>query len=370
MLAGCQTGPLASFGQRLGAPEATRAETAGGNVQLIERDIEAPDQFEAKEAALWDGRPSLGGVWIAAPDVTAPERVKIVNAETGKSVVGALFKRERSNPGPKLQLSSEAAAALGVIAGAPTELHVVALKREEAQPPAPVAGADLADAASLDGLVTEADLPETPAALTAAVPEIAASPLDAAGQATAPAAAAVTASAAAPAEVVLENITDTALDGAAEIADPATPLVPDPLPADEAVFAEANATARADALAVATRAVEAALRDAEAAYGGSLPAADVADAAPAPGPAPRAVETAAADGTFIQVGTYADEANAVAVATKLSGAGILPTVRSQEAEGRTTWRVLIGPALSEGDRAEVLRTVRELGYDDAYTVAG
>lgn len=108
--------------------------------EFVEKDVEAPDLFFAKEAGLWDGRPSLGGVWVAHPDVDQPERVMIRNNTNGQFVVGALFRRERANPGPRLQLSSDAAQAIGVIAGAPVELEVVALKKEKiaVEPPEPV----------------------------------------------------------------------------------------------------------------------------------------------------------------------------------------------------------------------------------------
>jgi cell division septation protein DedD len=46
-------------------------------------------------------------------------------------VIGALFKRERDNPGPSLQISSDAAAALGLLAGQPAKINVTALRREE-----------------------------------------------------------------------------------------------------------------------------------------------------------------------------------------------------------------------------------------------
>lgn len=101
-------------------------------VQIVDRDVEAPEVFEAAEPGLWDGRPSLGGVWVAHPDVEDPERVIIRNEANGKFVIGALFRRERDNPGPRLQVSSDAASALELLAGQPTPLSVTALRREEA----------------------------------------------------------------------------------------------------------------------------------------------------------------------------------------------------------------------------------------------
>ncbi len=101
------------------------------SVRLIDRDVEAPSVFQASDDALWDGRPSLGGVWVASPDAIDPERVIMRNPANGKFVIGALFKRERDNPGPNLQISSDAAAALGLLAGQPAKIDVTALRREE-----------------------------------------------------------------------------------------------------------------------------------------------------------------------------------------------------------------------------------------------
>jgi cell division septation protein DedD len=101
------------------------------SVRLVDRDVEAPSVFQAADDALWDGRPSLGGVWVASPDAVDPERVIMRNPANGKFVIGALFKRERDNPGPSLQISSDAAAALGLLAGQPALINVTALRREE-----------------------------------------------------------------------------------------------------------------------------------------------------------------------------------------------------------------------------------------------
>ncbi|MDX1785221.1 MAG: SPOR domain-containing protein [Roseovarius sp.] len=135
-LSGCQG--LQDVNPFKAKPEADTAAVASGDassVRLVERDVEAPDVFQATDMGLWDGRPSLGGVWVAHPDVTEPERVIIRNTANSKFVIGALFRRERSNPGPILQVSSDAAAALGMLAGAPSQLNVTALRREATPEP-------------------------------------------------------------------------------------------------------------------------------------------------------------------------------------------------------------------------------------------
>ncbi|EKE45410.1 sporulation domain-containing protein [Oceaniovalibus guishaninsula JLT2003] len=124
LAAGCQ--PVGNSAQIADTPRATAA------TQSV--DVEAPDVFRAEAQGLWDGRPSLGGTWVAYPGVATPERVVIRNTETGKSVNGALFRRERENPGPPFQVSSDAADALGMLAGAPAPLIVTALRREAPDP--------------------------------------------------------------------------------------------------------------------------------------------------------------------------------------------------------------------------------------------
>lgn len=126
-LAGCTDGasPFARSTASQDAPPAS-------SVKIVDRDVEAPEVFQITDEALWDGRPSLGGVWVASPDAIDPERVILRNPANGKFVIGALFRREAFNPGPKLQVSSDAAEALGLLAGAPAKLSVTALRREEA----------------------------------------------------------------------------------------------------------------------------------------------------------------------------------------------------------------------------------------------
>jgi hypothetical protein len=134
-LAACEMGSSSSVSQE----PATSA-------RLVDRDIEAPEIFQTEEKALWDGRPSLGGVWVASASAKDPERVILRNPANGKFVIGGLFRREESLPGPKLQLSSDAAEALGLLAGEPAVISVTALRREEAERSAPDAAAPLLDA--------------------------------------------------------------------------------------------------------------------------------------------------------------------------------------------------------------------------------
>lgn len=145
ILAGCQTGPFArGDGSETAAADAA---PSARSVRLVDRDVEAPEVFQVTDAALWDGRPSLGGVWVASPDAKDPERVILRNPENGKFVIGALFRREPNNPGPALQISSDAASALGLLAGQPGQVNVTALRREEAPETAPDATQPILDAA-------------------------------------------------------------------------------------------------------------------------------------------------------------------------------------------------------------------------------
>lgn len=148
-LAACQpgSGPMAAKDPAGGAAPADTAAKSARSVKLVDRDVEAPEVFSVTDMALWDGRPSLGGVWVASPQAVDPERVILRNPANGKFVIGALFRREAENPGPSLQISSDAAEALGLLAGQPGKISVTALRREEAPVAAPDASKPILDAA-------------------------------------------------------------------------------------------------------------------------------------------------------------------------------------------------------------------------------
>lgn len=230
----------------------------------VERDVEAPEVFSVTDQGLWDGRPSLGGVWVAHPDVTDPERVIIRNQSNGQFVVGALFRRERDIPGPSLQISSDAAASLGILAGSPAKLNVTALRKVEETGPAEA----------------PADQPGVQPA-----PEVSAAPLP----------------------------------------------------------------------PVATTA-----------------GASIETAAPTPAPAPKPkppVQTSNLPKPFIQIGIFSVEANAERAAKQMRGAGLAPTVKKSTISGKTFWRVVVGPAATNAERAKILSTIKSEGFTDAYAVS-
>lgn len=163
-VAGCADGkfqmPKFGGGGNAAATDAPAEQTE--SVALVERDTEAPEVFQKADKGLWDGRPSLGGVWVAHEAVTDPERVIIRNKDNGKFVIGALFRKEAAIPGPKFQVSSDAAQALGMLAGAPANVLVTALRREQA--PAAAASAPAQDGAPAAEVSTTALPSDAPAA--------------------------------------------------------------------------------------------------------------------------------------------------------------------------------------------------------------
>jgi rare lipoprotein A len=168
-LAGCQDGQGPAFLQAKPKADEFVDGDPSRSVKLVERDTEAPDVFQVTESGLWDGRPSLGGVWVAHPDVKDPERVIIRNEKNGKFVIGALFRRERENPGPRLQVSSDAAATLGMLAGQPAKLNVTALRREAIAESAPTPEA--APQVDAPNAIQETALAPTAGAVASAAPK-------------------------------------------------------------------------------------------------------------------------------------------------------------------------------------------------------
>lgn len=118
-LVACSGVPLPSFGGG--------AQGKAGAVELVQRDVEAPEVLDITEPGIWDGRQSNGGVWVSHPSLTAPERVIVRNPDNNSFVIGAMFRKDVTS-GPGLRVSADAAQALGVTPGVPTPLSVTALR--------------------------------------------------------------------------------------------------------------------------------------------------------------------------------------------------------------------------------------------------
>lgn len=257
-LSGCEEGEM-QLPDFLQAKPGTTTTTTGAT-RTVERDVEAPEVFQVVDKGLWDGRPSLGGVWVAHASAKEPERVIIRNQANSKFVVGVLYRPERVQPGPAIQVSSDAAEALGMLAGQPVEISVTALRRQEVAEEDPNAAP------------AETETPEAPA--------------------------------------VQEQ-----------------PL--DPLAAAAAALEEA----------------------------------------PEPAPTPqRPAPTSALAKPFIQIGIFSVEANAKNTAESLRRAGMVPTIKTGKMNGKGFWRVIVGPAATSGERAALLKKIKDLGFSDAYYV--
>jgi rare lipoprotein A len=414
LLVGCvdgggKAGTGGGTGGGAGSILAPAAKTASG------QEVEAPDVFQTTDSALWDGRPSLGGIWVASPNVTNPERVVMFNPANGKTITGALFRRERENPGPTLQLSSDAADALGILAGAPTEISVTALRKEAVaeapaaiDPAAPAADGTATDSATKDTAAApakDADAAAIASAALAAVDGGKSGKTAPAAKDADPAAAAAAGTAAAGTAAVAA----TAADGAAGVVD-ATPKkktwkerraeAKAAREAKKQAAAEAKAAAAAaaagtvvaaegeapvatpDAAAAAIAPIESAPLDARspealapvetkkskrkaaeeaaAAKAAADTAADTSAAATAAAPAPTEAPVATGPARPIQVASFSKEDNANRAAQALAKIGITATPQKSDKGGKAVWGVVV-----MGDAA-MLTKIKDAGFADAY----
>ena len=362
LLSACVMPSTSGNGGADGAGVAAQAPT-GPASRVIERDVEAPEVFQVSDRGLWDGRPSLGGVWVAHPTATDPERVVIRNTTTGASVIGALFRRERENPGPRFQVSSEAADALGILAGAPTEIAVTALRLERVEmeiDPAPTTTTAAEETLALPPVVETVATPEGEA--QGQVPVAAVDPEPRRGLF----------GRRAPAEAPASGIETTALAPApgtptAQAADAATGVVetaavvaPTPQPRGgffSRLFRRdgARAEPEPDTTAIAVPGVE---------TPASAPLSAIASAAPNAAPA----QPSRLDRPFVQIGIFSVEANAIGARARMQQAGLNADIRRGQAGQNQFWRVVVGPAQDSAQRETFLRQVRSMGFTDAYAV--
>ena len=73
---------------------------------------------------------------------------------------------------------------------------------------------------------------------------------------------------------------------------------------------------------------------------------------------------------YIQIGFYSIEANAKSASVDLKKLGIASRIAPTTVKGNTFWRVLAGPAATKAERDKILKSVKGMGYTDAYAVKG
>jgi cell division septation protein DedD len=289
--------------------------------KFSEKDVEAPEVFQKTEKALWDGRPSLGGVWVAHPDNKKPERVIIRNEANGKFVIGALFNREKSLPGPPFQLSSDAAVALGVPAGTTLDLSVTAMRTEKKA-------------------VAEAETPKAAPSEDVATKD----------------------------KVATEDSSDIEAKSNQDPLEEAKPLT----------FKEKMAARKA--ARAAKKASKAAANTVGDVSQTTLPAAPGAASAPTAAPVakpvskpavqPVAKPSSASDVKYVQLGLFSVEANAKATLAKVQAKGMQGKIATSSAKGKKFHRVLAGPASNSAEQAKIMKTIKSMGFSDAYLVKG
>lgn len=141
--------PAAAAGTRVAAPPGPSL-------------VPAPELFAAEAWASWDGMQTLGGIWVALPEIDRARRVRLTNVETGTMVDGALIRRDPGQPGPRLLISSEAANALGIRPNNAVGMQIVALVHQAAAPHAPEGEAVAAGDDAGDNIAARAEAGSLP----------------------------------------------------------------------------------------------------------------------------------------------------------------------------------------------------------------
>ncbi len=268
----------------------------------------APEEFDAQGLTIWDGARTLQGVWVAHPLATRARRVRVVNIATGKTVEGAMFRRDPALSGPSILVSSDTANGLGLKPGAPTQLRIVALRDPDAIASTPVTA--------------------TPTQIETASVETAALP----APTSAPAAAPTFEPAPTPAN---NNTTLTPAPAAPTVAPAAAPA-PVPVPAVPVP---------------ASTAVEQTTGASSAPKPQPRPA-QLATASTAPTPKPTATTTSTQgtplqSGDYVQAGAFGVEPNARALVEKLRTRGLPAQYVRRTVNGADLNIVMIGPLNGE-----------------------
>ncbi len=384
----------------------------------------APQIFEATGRAIWDGKRTLQGVWVAHPLATTARRVRIFNTANGRAVDGALFKRDAALGGASVLISSEAAVRLGMTAGSAADLRIVAVTPVPQDTAKPTPAQEVADdqtATPVQNETVQATEQETTQAETAATPEIQEAPKPQAKPEAQPAAEApveqAEATPAAPekpepadeaeagaaakpeAEPEAEAEAASATDQPAGTAnDDQQTAAADPSDTEEAAtfkWDRASDTQAETTALVQTEQPKPKPELAEKPEPAQIQTAQAEEPEPEPAPlqpvevkpqppadpAPQAqpetqpqAQTQTASNAsplrlpFVQAGVFGVASNATKLVNRLKAKGIPAQGRKIRSGGRTLTKVLAGPFQTTAERSAAQRTIRQMGMKDAVPV--
>ena len=329
-----------SVEQSSGLSAATGTQLAQANTDSSPQAISpflrpAPEIFEATGLAIWDGKRTLQGVWVAHPLASSARRVRIFNQDNGQAVDGALFKRDASGGGASVLISSEAAQLLGMDVGTPAELRIVAGSpvQRDTQPAQPTD--QVAQSETQEPVEAEQDAQSEP---TGSEPETEATQSPAEPAAT---------------ETAETTETETEAEAVAAVRTPTPrPSVPEPQPEPEP---EADQPAKEETEFKFVTADEP--KEAETA------------AKPEPKEEPKtAARTSTLKLPFIQAGIFGVEANATKLVKRIEAKDLPAVGKTLTSKGRKLTRVLAGPFETVAERNAALRTIRGMGLKDAAPV--
>lgn len=366
----------------------------------------APQLFEATGLAVWDGKRTLQGVWVAHPLAESARRVRIFNEENGKAVDGALFKRDSTAEDATVLISSEAAQLLSMGIGTPALIRIVAVSPIQRQPGAPT-----------EAVVADAQSPDSGNEAGASSEDDVAKVADAAGTATTDVAEATDANSSAPetpstdevedkvakaaTQVTTENnaealaataqksvVTKSEPSTASDLAEDATDVVSaertsetaQPLqPATSATEPEPETeTADTEPLKTATAEAEPKKPEPAAVEANPEPKTDVQEAprvaAIEPAKPAQPAKSSAQQGTsplrlpFVQAGIFGVKSNATNLIRRMEAKDLPAFGREIRSSGKTLTKVLAGPFQTSDERNAALRTIRAMGLKDAAPV--
>lgn len=367
----------------------------------------APQLFEATGQAVWDGKRTLQGVWVAHPLAESARRVRIFNEQNGRAVDGALFKRDAAaEDASSVLISSEAAKLLGMGVGTPALIRIVAVSPIQRQPqPERPADAVVAEAQPTDAEITDVAASgetgtEVPVAAIATTTAVAAG-----ASAESPVADAESASTDAVEDKVALAATETAPEDstesiASDVRETVTSEAPETAPeqvAEETVLAAAARTqepselAASDATSETTNLVTSLAPASKPERVAKVEPEPVQKAEPEPvkaKPEPIKLETprvaavepakqaqpAASPGTstlklpYVQAGIFGVKSNATALIRRIEAKDLPALGREIKSGGKKLTKVLAGPFQSVDQRNAALRTIRSMGLKDAAPV--